>query len=392
MGVFTKALKAAMPMMIRNPMAAAVTMGLSLVKGQKTKKVTKGKNKITVKKSKIVSKKQREMFYRVCESTYGMYIRGVTTVSARYIGHPNVAIPASEMIKKMMEEAAPPVNRMIIVGAKQQQKIVDSDVTKIIEIYKNAFNEREEYLKENGNFIDNRLNLYAINGTIQSVQYLMDKYYPELKELREGWKQKKDETFTQWYENTRKIYMEYPEALTIMDKVLFDIPINEEELSIFGKVDLTVNSVIGGAVKEIAAGANGIMDMLISPLDTAEALTSPNAGSMLLSKRNHTRKIPSGGKGTDDCSTHIKIIECSKNHKDGRESSGKNRTGNGGRSSRESRKRNGTTSGRRSNRNSGERNDTGSNRKSRKRNSRRSSREKCKGNSTRNNKRNSKNR
>ena len=283
MGVFTKALKAAMPMMIRNPMAAAVTMGLSLVKGQKTKKVTKGKNKITVKKSKIVSKKQREMFYRVCESTYGMYIRGVTTVSARYIGHPNVAIPASEMIKKMMEEAAPPVNRMIIVGAKQQQKIVDSDVTKIIEIYKNAFNEREEYLKENGNFIDNRLNLYAINGTIQSVQYLMDKYYPELKELREGWKQKKDETFTQWYENTRKIYMEYPEALTIMDKVLFDIPINEEELSIFGKVDLTVNSVVGGAVKEIAAGANGIMDILISPLDTAEALTSPNAGSMLLS-------------------------------------------------------------------------------------------------------------
>ena len=115
------------------------------------------------------------MFYRVCESTYGMYIRGVTTVSARYIGHPNVAIPASEMIKKMMEEAAPPVNRMIIVGAKQQQKIVDSDVTKIIEIYKNAFNEREEYLKENGNFIDNRLNLYAINGTIQSVQYLMVK-------------------------------------------------------------------------------------------------------------------------------------------------------------------------------------------------------------------------
>ncbi len=58
---------------------------------------------------------------RVCQSAYGTYIRGVTTVAARYIGHPAVAIPASEMIKTMMEEAAPKVNYLVQLetGSKQ---------------------------------------------------------------------------------------------------------------------------------------------------------------------------------------------------------------------------------------------------------------------------------
>ena len=103
MGFFNKALQAAMPKMLGNPITTEVAMisvGVSVLKakkGQKPKKVAKGKKKVTVKKSKIVSKKQKqqkEARQRVCQSAYGTYIRGVTTVSARYIGHPAVAIPA----------------------------------------------------------------------------------------------------------------------------------------------------------------------------------------------------------------------------------------------------------------------------------------------------------
>ena len=33
-----------------------------------------------------------EVMERICQSAYGTYIRGATTVAARYIGHPAVAL------------------------------------------------------------------------------------------------------------------------------------------------------------------------------------------------------------------------------------------------------------------------------------------------------------
>ena len=119
MGFFSKTLQAAMPKMIGNPITTAVAMvsvALSVVKGKKAKKATKSKKKATVRKSKILSKKQKqqmEVMERICQSVYGTYIRGATTIAARYIGHPAVAIPASEMVKTMMEEAAPTVNYLV---------------------------------------------------------------------------------------------------------------------------------------------------------------------------------------------------------------------------------------------------------------------------------------
>ncbi|MEY8322030.1 hypothetical protein AAK894_13330, partial [Lachnospiraceae bacterium 46-61] len=82
-----------------------------MVKGQKARKTT-------VRKSKIMSKKQKqqmEVIERICQSAYGTYIRGATTVAARYIGHPAVAIPASEMVKTMMDEVAPPIHKYHVV-------------------------------------------------------------------------------------------------------------------------------------------------------------------------------------------------------------------------------------------------------------------------------------
>ncbi len=121
---FKKKLQAAMPKMIGNPLSVATAMvsfALSVVKGQKAKKATKGKKKTTVRKSKIMSKKQQmEVMERICQSAYGTYIREVTTVAARYIGHPAVAIPASEMVKTMMEEAALPVSRPFVTITSEQ--------------------------------------------------------------------------------------------------------------------------------------------------------------------------------------------------------------------------------------------------------------------------------
>ena len=128
MGFFNKALQAAMPKMIGNPLSVATAMvsfALSVVKGQKAKKATKGKKKTTVRKSKILSKKQKqqmEVMERICQSAYGTYIRGATTVAARYIGHPAVAIPVSEMVKTMMEKNAPTVNYLVQLKAEPKKE------------------------------------------------------------------------------------------------------------------------------------------------------------------------------------------------------------------------------------------------------------------------------
>ena len=131
-----------------NPITTAVAMvsvALSVVKGKKATKATKNKKKATVKKSKIVSKKQKkqmEVMERVCQSAYGTYIRGVTTVAARYIGHPAAAIPASEMVKTMMDEAAPTVNYLVQLetGSKKESNIKEEKNLELINILMDVLN------------------------------------------------------------------------------------------------------------------------------------------------------------------------------------------------------------------------------------------------------------
>ncbi len=85
------------------------------------------------------------MKQQVCQSAYGTYIRGVTTVAARYIGHPAVAIPASEMVKTMMEEAAPTVNYLVQLeaGSKKESNIKEEKKPRIDKHTSGRF----EYLK-----------------------------------------------------------------------------------------------------------------------------------------------------------------------------------------------------------------------------------------------------
>lgn len=281
---FKKTLQAAMPKMIGNPMASAMTMvsvGISTLntkKGQKPKKATKGKKKTTVRKSKIMSKKQQmEVMERICQSAYGTYIRGATTVAARYIGHPAVAIPASEMVKTMMDEVAPPINKYCVIHTEQKQKIETNDIVQIAQIYKNAIEERRQYLKDKKRYLPtiDDYNMTVSNAAIQSIQYLMDKYCPELGETLDNIKAKKAEMISYFYENNRQIYIKNPEIGTVFDKMLFDVPIDEKNMNIFEKAELAIDGVASGFIKDIASGANAVVDMALSPLDTAEALTSP---------------------------------------------------------------------------------------------------------------------
>ena len=285
---FKKTLQASMPKMAGNPLKMATAMAsvgastLKTKKGQKPKKATKGKKKTTVRKSKIVSKKQKqqmEVMERICQSAYGTYIRGATTVAARYIGHPAVAIPASEMVKTMMDEVAPPINKYCVIHTEQKQKIETNDIVQIAQIYKNAIEETKQYLKDKKLYIPtvNDYLLTGYNGTIQSVQYLMDKYCPELGETLDNIKAKKAEMISYFYENNRQIYIKNPEIGTVFDKMLFDVPIDEKNMNVFEKAEVAMDGVASGFIKDIASGANAIVDMALSPLDTAEALTSPGA-------------------------------------------------------------------------------------------------------------------
>ena len=82
------------------------------------------------------------MVQQVCQSAYGTYIRGATTVAARYIGHPAVAIPASEVVKTMMEEAAPKVNYLVQLetGAKKENAGKEQKEGNILEYAKKVQN------------------------------------------------------------------------------------------------------------------------------------------------------------------------------------------------------------------------------------------------------------
>lgn len=116
MGIFSNMLKGAIPKMIKTALSFFKT-----TKKEKPKKAIKGKRKAVSPKEKAIAKKQKSIAkkqaskktikkkfskstkgkkkqtagkpkYRVSKSAYGTYIRGVTTVSARYIGHPAVEL------------------------------------------------------------------------------------------------------------------------------------------------------------------------------------------------------------------------------------------------------------------------------------------------------------
>ncbi len=120
------------------------------------------------------------MVQQVCQSAYGTYIRGATTVAARYIGHPAVAIPASEVVKTMMEEAAPKVNYLVQLetGAKKENAGKEQKEGNILEYAKKGAEYVEGYYDSywkafNGEqVIDEKYtleNLFSGNLTIEDI-------------------------------------------------------------------------------------------------------------------------------------------------------------------------------------------------------------------------------
>ncbi len=285
MGFFSKTLKAAMPKMMGNPITTAVAMvsvALSMVKGKKATKATKNKKKATVKKSKIVSKKQKqqmEVMERVCQSAYGTYIRGVTTVAARYIGHPAVAISASEMVKTMMEEAALPIHKYHVVTPKEKEKIdIKEDALNIMLIFIDSDLERKD--KKPSVSFKNDTEWAMLNGLIRSVQYLNNKYHPEIRKASEELQQKKDNWIKESVEFARRVCIEHPEYATMTNKLLYNIPIDETKLNNKEQAELMLSGFASGFIKDSALGLNGLADAAIYPIDTMEVLTSPDIASV----------------------------------------------------------------------------------------------------------------
>lgn len=120
-----------------------------------------------------------------------------------------------------------------------------NDIVQIAQIYKNAIEETKQYLKDKKLYIPtvNDYLLTGYNGTIQSVQYLMDKYCPELGETLDNIKAKKAEMISYFYENNRQIYIKNPEKGTVFDKILFGVPIDETNMNIFEKAEVAIDGV-----------------------------------------------------------------------------------------------------------------------------------------------------
>ncbi len=73
---------------------------------------------------------------------YGIYIRGVTTIAARYIGHPAVAIPASEMVKNNDGRSSPTINYLVQLetGSKKESNIKRRKNLELINILVDVLN------------------------------------------------------------------------------------------------------------------------------------------------------------------------------------------------------------------------------------------------------------
>jgi len=220
-----------------------------------------------------------EVIEHICQSAYGTYIRGATTVAARYIGHPAAAIPASEMVKTMMDEVAPPIHKYHVVTPKEKKKIdIKEDALNIMLIFADSDLERKE--KKTTVSFKNDTEWAMFNGFIRSVQYLNNKYHPEIRKASEELQQKKDNWIKESVEFARRVCIEYPEYATMTNKLLYNIPIDETKLNNEEKVELMLSGFVSGFIKDSALGLNGLADAAIYPIDTMEVLTSPDIASV----------------------------------------------------------------------------------------------------------------
>ncbi|MEY8322284.1 hypothetical protein AAK894_14670, partial [Lachnospiraceae bacterium 46-61] len=118
------------------------------------------------------------------------------------------------------------------------------------------------------------------NGFIRSVQYLNNKYHPEIRKASEELQQKKDNWIKESVEFARRVCIEYPEYATMTNKLLYNIPIDETKLNNEEKVELMLSGFVSGFIKDSVLGLNRLADAAIYPIDTMEVLTSPDIASV----------------------------------------------------------------------------------------------------------------
>lgn len=215
---------------------------------------------------KVYSIERNVTITRGEDGKFNTCIRGKVTINAKYIGHSSTTIPAEEEIKFVIENTSLDVNQLYVER---------SDWENILDIYKNSLIERLP------NFNINTINMVFLNAGIRSIKYLLDKYFPSLGEKTEKWKQQKDEFFESSMEKMREFYAEHPETGDDFAKMLVGMEIDETQLNPLEKAILAREALKAGIVKDVASGVNGIIDVVLSPLETLDALTSPNAGEML---------------------------------------------------------------------------------------------------------------
>jgi len=301
---FKKKLQAAMPKMIGNPLSVATAMvsfALSVVKGQKAKKATKGKKKTTVRKSKIMSKKQQmEVMERICQSAYGTYIRGVTTVAARYIGHPAVAIPASEMIKTIMEKNAPPVSRPFVTITNEQMNSLKIEERRGGKEYLKTKDTREkrERLPFSQPIRDMGLLWNRMWGYEDDAPVAGQPFY-DMSELFNDLSNYLEESIIDSCEYTKKNFEEQAiqmygdgEGAQIL-RALGGLEI-EEELNLGGKIGAAGK----GAMNFVGNGIASILLAAASPIETIKAITNAERPSQdevverVIQERKEFEKLP----------------------------------------------------------------------------------------------------
>lgn len=198
-------------------------------------------------------------------------IKGKVTINARYVGHSSTTVSAPEEIKFIIESPALEVNQLYI-EENEEKKEEKNDWENILDIYKNSFKEGWSHFN---------IGLILLNAEVRSIKYLLDKYFPALGETTEKWRKQKDEFFENSLETMRQVYTEHPELGNDFQKILVGMEIDETNLNPLEKAKLAEAAIRAGIVKDVASGANGIIDILFSPLETLDALTSPNAGEMI---------------------------------------------------------------------------------------------------------------
>ncbi len=222
---------------------------------------------VVVTEEKVYSMESNTTITRNSDGTFSTCIRGKVTINAKYIGHSSTTIPAEEEIKFVIESSTSEVNQLYVEENEEK-----SDWDNILDIYKISLAEGQS------NFNNN---LALLNGTIRSLKYLLDKYFPSLGETTEKWKKQKDEFFESSLEEMKQFYTEHPEAGDDFQKMLVGMEIDETQLNPLEKAMLAKDAIKAGVVKDVALGLNGIVDIVLSPLETLDALTSPNAPEIL---------------------------------------------------------------------------------------------------------------